>query len=310
VDGAELARQLALVGQPRARGLLASPRGGWRPFARRRPFEAATVCMVLPNLLLAIANNLHQRRILDAFYARGDLVAGHGAAITAFYVAVGIVNLIAFPFGAWIGWRMMARIVLRLQGRTPGLDAPALEYLRRHSLDFADRMTWIAVGLWIACGVGGALLFTAQVGVPPLPMWLLFLQSSFVCGLMAAAYTFFLMTLLVLRSIYPALIDPRRDHDDEVELAAVSRRSGWYLLMAGGAPLVTMALMFLLGSDDRPALVLLTFAGLVGLAFSFWAYGEIAADVTALIAGGRPAEAIATDSRGRGVGRGIDSTRR
>jgi len=310
VDGVELARQLALVGQPRARGLLASPRGGWRPFARRRPFEAATVCMVVPNLLLAIANNLHQRRILDAFYARADLVTGHAAAVTAFYVAVGIVNLIAFPFGAWIGWRIMAGIVRRLQGRTPGLDAPALERLRRRSLSFADRMTWIAVGLWIACGVGGALLFTVQAGVPPLPMWLLFLQSSFVCGLMAAAYTFFLMTLLVLRSIYPALLDPRRDHDDEVELAAVSRRSGWYLLMAGGAPLVTMALMFLLGSDDRPALVLLTFAGLVGLAFSFWAYGEIAADVTALIAAGRPAEAIATDSRGRGVGRGIDSTRR
>jgi hypothetical protein len=32
---------------------------------------------------------------------------------------------------------------------------------------------------------------------------------------MAATYTFFLMTLVVLRSIYPALLDRRSDHDDE-----------------------------------------------------------------------------------------------
>ena len=298
-SGGELARRLALVGRPRARSLLSLPRGGWRRFARRRPFEAATVCMVVPNLLLAIANNLHQRRILDAFYARADLVTSHAAAVTAFYVAVGIVNLVAFPLGAWIGWGIMAGIVRRLRGRSPGLDALALERLRRRSLSFADRMTWIAVGLWIACGVGGAVLFAAQAGVPPLPMRLLFLQSSLVCGLMAAAYTFFLMMLLVLRSLYPALLDRASDHEDEAELAAAGRRSGWYLLMAGGAPLATMALMLLLGSDDRPALALLTFAGLVGLAFSFWAYGEIAADVAALIAAGRPAEAAATESRGR-----------
>jgi small-conductance mechanosensitive channel len=112
----------------------------------------------------------------------------------------------------------------------------------------------------------------------------LFLQSASVCSLMAAAYTFFLVTLLVLRSFYPALLDRATDHDDEAALAAVGRRSGWYLLMAGGAPLVTMALMFLLGSQDRPALALLTFAGLAGLGFSFWAHGEISADVAALVA--------------------------
>jgi len=298
VSGGELARRLALVGRPRARDLLTLPRGGWRRFARRRPFEAAAVCMVVPNLLLAVANNLHQRRILDGFYSAADLATGHAAAERAFSIAVGIVNLIAFPLGAWIGWRLMAKIIRRLQGRECETDAAALQRLRRRSLFFADQMTWIAVALWIACGVGGAMLFAAQAGAPPLSMRLLFLQSSLVCGLMAAAYTFFLMTLLVLRSIYPALLDQRRDHDDADELAAVGRRSGWYLLMAGGAPLVTMALMFLLGSDDRPALVLLTFAGLGGLAFSFWAHGEIAADVAALIAAGSPASAAGTESRG------------
>lgn len=296
--GGEFGRRLGLVGRPRARTLLAMPRGGWRWFARRRPFEAATLCMVAPNLLLAVANNLHQRRILDAFYAPRTPPAEHAAAVQAFYVAVGIVNLIAFPLGAWIGWRMMAAIVQRLRGRAPGLDAATLERLRRRSLSFADRMTWIAVGLWLACGVGGAVLFTVQAGVPPLPLRLLFLQSSVVCGLMAAAYTFFLISLLTLRSLYPALLDRASDHDDEPQLAAVGRRSGWYLLMAGGAPLATMALMFVLGSDDRPALALLTFAGLVGLAFSFWAYGEIAADVAALIAAGRPADAVASESGG------------
>ena len=295
--GGELARQLALVARPRARGLMTLPAGGWRRFARRRPFEAATVCMVLPNLTLAIANNLHQRRILDAFYAAPALVASQAQAVGSFYVAVGIVNLIAFPLGTWIGWRLMAGIVRQLRGSSPATGGPP-ERLRRQSLGLAERLTWIAVGLWIACGVGGAVLFAVQAGMPPLPMRLLFLQSSLVCGLMAAAYTFFLITLFVLRSIYPALLDHRTDADDEEALAAVGRRSGWYLLMAGGGPLVTMGLMFLLGSDDRPALALLTFAGLAGLAFSFWAHGEITADVAALIAAARPPEATPTDRPG------------
>jgi hypothetical protein len=77
---------------------------------------------------------------------------------------------------------------------------------------------------------------------------------------------------------------------------AVALRSGWYLLIAGGAPLLTMALMFLVGSDDRRALALLTFAGLAGLAFSFWAHREISDDVAALIAAGRPADAAPSEN--------------
>jgi serine/threonine protein kinase len=296
-SGGELARRLALVGRPRSRRLLSLPGGGWRRFARRRPFEAATVCMVVPNLLLAVANNLHQRRILEAFYASAA-PADRAAMVAAFFIAVGIVNLIAFPLGAWIGWRMMADVVHVLRD---GRVAPplALEPLRRRSLSFADRMTWIAVGLWAACGIGGAVLFAAQVGIPPLPLHMMFLQSSLVCGLMAAAFTFFLLSLLVLRTIYPALLDRCTDHDDEPQLQAVAARSGWYLLMAGGAPLVTMALMFLLGSQDRPALALLTFAGLAGLGFSFWAHGEISADVAALVAAARPSDPLGDTTQSR-----------
>lgn len=294
-SGGEIARRLALVGRPRSRRLVALPRGGWRRFARRMPFEAASVCMVVPNLLLAIANNLHQRRILEAFLAGSEAAPACGDVITAFYAAVGIVNAIAFPLGAWIGWRMMADLVRVIRGARTVVP-PELESLRRRSLLFAENMTWTAVGLWIACGVGGAILFALQVGILPLPVHMLFIQSTLVCGLMAMAYSFFLLTLVVLRSIYPALLDRRTDHDDEPNLRAVAARSGWYLLVAGGVPLVTMSLMFLLGSDDRPALTLLTLASLAGLAFSFWAYREIDEDVAALIAAGRPADWSGTTS--------------
>ena len=287
-SGADLARRLALVGRPRARSLLALPRSGWLRFAKRRPFEATTICMVVPNVLLAIANNLHQRRILEAFYARPDLIASRPAMIEAFYVAVGIVNAIAFPLGAWIGWRIMAGIVRAVGGTGGALSARELESLRHSSLLVADRSTWITVGLWAACGLGGAAIFAMEVGIAPLPVHLLFLQSTLVCGLMAATYTFFLLTLVVMRSIYPGLLDRRADHDDETQLQALGMRSGWYLLISGGAPLVTMALLFVMGSDDRSALALLTFAGLAGLVFSFWAHREIQADIAALIEAGRP----------------------
>jgi hypothetical protein len=265
--------------------------------------------MTLPNLIMAIANNMHQRRIIDASYATADLAPRHADALRAFNVAGAIVNVIVIPLAIWIGWRVWAGIVPRLRGTAPPIDAAELERLRRRTLFCADRLTWIAVSLWIACGVGGLILFAAQVGWPPLPMRWLFLQSASVCALMAAAYTFFLVTLLVLRSFYPALLDRATDHDDEAALVAVGRRSGWYLLMAGGGPLLTMGLMFLLGSDDRPALVLLTCAGLVGLAFSFWAHGEIGADVAALITAGRPANGAVAESRSRVAVR-LDDSRR
>ena len=287
-SGAELAHQLALVGRPRALGLLAEPGGGWRRFARRHPFAAALVCMIVPNLVLAVANNLHQRRILAIFAAGPDPTADPVATARAFDFAIGGVNLVAFPLGILIGWRLIAPIVAAVHGRIAG--RPAAVAVRHGSLVFADRMTWIAVTLWIACGIGGAVLFAAQAGLPPVPVRLMFLQSSLVCGLMAAAYTFFLVTLLVLRAIYPALLGRTAAPEDAPKLAAVGSRSGWYLLMAGGGPLVTMAVMFILGSEDRPALALLTFAGLAGLASSFWAYREIAADAAALIAASSPAD--------------------
>jgi serine/threonine protein kinase len=298
-SGAEFAHRLALVGQPRANALLAEPAGGWRRFARRQPFLAALACMVAPNLMLAVANNMHQRRILSAFAAPGSsLAADPAAAARAFDLAIGVVNVVAFPLGIWIGWRLIAPIVRAVHGQA---DGHAVAAVRRASLVFADRMTWIAVALWVACGIGGAVLFAVRAGLPPMAVRLMFLQSSLVCGLMAAAYTFFLVTLLVLRAIYPALLCRKAAPHDAPELAAVARRSGWYLLIAGGGPLVTMAVMFVLGSEDRPALALLTFAGLAGLASSFWAYREISADAAALIAAGRPFEtAVAVPAtRGR-----------
>ncbi|MFM8984613.1 MAG: hypothetical protein ACKONH_00890 [Planctomycetia bacterium] len=245
--------------------------------------------MIVPNIVLAVANNLHQRRILAIFAAGSDLAASPVATTRAFDLAIGGVNLVAFPLGICIGWRLIAPIVRAVRSRNDGRTAAAAA-VRHGSLVFADRMTWIAVTLWIACGIGGAVLFAAQAGLPPVPVRLMFLQSSLVCGLMAAAYTFFLVTLLVLRAIYPALLGRTAAPDDAAQLAAVGSRSGWYLLMAGGGPLVTMAVMFLLGSEDRPALALLTFAGLAGLASSLWAHGEITADVAALIAAGKPAD--------------------
>jgi hypothetical protein len=122
-SGREMARRLALVGQPRARGLLGLPRGGWRRFARARPFVAASACMTLPNLIMAIANNMHQRRIIDASYATADLAPRHADALRAFHVAGAIVNVIVIPLAIWIGWRVWAGIVPRLRGTAPPIDA-------------------------------------------------------------------------------------------------------------------------------------------------------------------------------------------
>jgi len=114
----------------------------------------------------------------------------------------------------------------------------------------------------------------------------------------------------VLRAFYPAALEPG-EPIDEGEIRAVARlgaRSGWYLLVAGGVPLGTLALLLARGSDDRTALGFLTVAGLVGLVVAWWFHDEIVRDTSAIIEATVPGDSLGGESVH--TSRPTESTRR
>jgi serine/threonine protein kinase len=304
--GAALAKRLALVLQPQSMRLVAPNWSGWRAFSRRRPFLAAAACILLPNVILAACNFSFNHRLLLGIYAAPDLLPARAAFDAAFLRMSAVVNAVSFPFGLLLV-RFFIRDVSDLLGRDRrgGATSPSAERageVRRRLLVLGDTAAWIGVAVWMASGVAFPLGLALQVGPLPAAVPWLFMQSPVACGLLAAAYPFFLTTLLVLRVFYPALLRPDDEagsfDDDEESLRRLARRSGRYLLVAAGVPLGTLAALILFSTaTDRGWLVLLTLAGLVGLAFATWARQAIEADVSALVAAGRPLESLRADSR-------------
>lgn len=106
----------------------------------------------------------------------------------------------------------------------------------------------------------------------------------------------------MLRVFYPALLRPDDAAgmlvEEEESLRRLAWRSGFYLLIAAGVPLLTLAMLIVIhAAMDRGWLALLTLAGLLGLAFATWARQAIEADVAAVIAAGRPLESLRSESR-------------
>ncbi|MFM8291855.1 MAG: serine/threonine protein kinase [Planctomycetia bacterium] len=305
-SGAAMARRLAVCLEPRAAGLLAPARRGWRGLARRHPFFAVAACVLLPNLVLVVFNFLYNRRLLLEIYSTPERLPLQPAFTAAFERTTVVVNAIAFPLGILFAW-LFTRPIVRGMAAPGAATMPADAGVdrgraRRATLRLGDAAAWIGVIEWLAAALVFPLGIWLQVGslAPEVP-WL-FMQSPVACGLLAAAYPFFLATLLVVRVFYPAQLaagGAGLDRaDDEPALRALATRSGFYLLVAAGVPLLTLGLLLVLhGSTDRLALALLSVAGLLGLAFASWARQSIQSDTEAIIAVGRPLDRIGTESR-------------
>ncbi len=311
----DVAAKLAACIRPGSRRLLAGRRRGFRGLAVRYPLVAVALCVLVPNMALGVFNFVYNHRLLMELYGQPTLVTQLPAVDAAFHRMAMGVNGVAFPLGllfAWLFTRPISRALhppSRLTRDDAALGA-ARRRARRVGLWLGDAAAWIGVAEWIAAGIAFPIGMAWQVGRLPPEVPLLFMQSPLACGLLAMAYPFFLTTMLVLRALYPAALEPG-EPIDAVETRAVERlaaRSGWYLLVAGGVPLGTLGLLLARGSTDRSALAFLTVAGLVGLVVAWWAHEAIGRDTAAILEATTAADAPLADSS-RTTWRPSDSTR-
>jgi hypothetical protein len=99
------------------------------------------------------------------------------------------------------------------------------------------------------------LLNVIRGSVPP-SVYVHFVASLALCGLIAAAYPFFGVSLLALRCFYPALVHWDTMSKDELpSLRQLGRHSWFHLILAASVPMLSVLILALSGLDRRLALL-------------------------------------------------------
>ena len=279
--GKQLAQQLDLCLDARARNLVDPPPGSWRLRLRTWVVVTLTLASGIPNILAAVYNYQHNnalivRRLLPDAQTRFELVAFG-------------VNAIAWPVGFLIIlWfcRNVIRVPAGLRkGKT--YDAATLALTRRDTLLVGDRIVAVVFGLWVAAGFALPISLQLAAGFVPPRAYIHFVASIAVCGAIAVAYPFFLVSLYAVRSLYPALLTyGGTGAADAAALRGLDRRSNRYLAVAASVPLAGVAGLTFIPADEIPAVITAVRALCVGgiLAFVgvYWLFRQLEDDLRAL----------------------------
>ena len=274
----ELARELELCLRPATRKLVRPEPGDWRAAVRRRPLLAILPPAIAVNALASLFN---------ISYNRAEIIAHWPAAEVVFERIVPAVNGILFPLAILLvalAVRPVRRGLRRLrEGDPPGPDE--LARLRRRALRLGAITAGTCVACWAVAGVIWPIALRLAAGPPPdgLQAYVHFLVSLVVCGLIAAAYPYFLVTFLAVRVLYPVLLGPAGPTStDGLALRRVEGELGRYRAAATAVPLLAVALLASRGASHPFAVAALSVAGLAGVALAFLIESRTRSDLAAL----------------------------
>jgi serine/threonine protein kinase len=284
-DAAALARVLDLSLYPRTQKLLDPPTNDWRRTARRWPLCAMLAAGLVPNVLAGWFNFT---------YNFSEVITREGATPglrEAFPFIQMCINGIAFPVGVflfiWLAWPVLRALRNDPLG-TPLLSDDEMALLRRHTLKLGHYGVRIGVGLWLGASVLYPLLLRWKV--PELPaaefrdLFAHFLASLTVCGLIAAAYPFFLGSALGTSAFYPTFVRAGTTTPyDAADLAALERALWPHLALAAAVPLVGVAGLVIVDTRQQWPMLTLCGSGLLGLAMAVALMKHIQRDVADLL---------------------------
>ncbi len=274
----ELARELDLCLQPRARSLLHA-RGGLRSLLRRHPVAMTLSIGLLPNIVLCVLNIVYNfNEIVGRLSVQAQQLF-FGSQILA-------VNTIAYSIGLGyiVGtrWKLFRALIRLVRGEK--VAPPPLDLVRRclrlgAATAAVTVCLWTVSGFvfptWMRFGTGAA----SQIGPGD---YIHFIVSNLLCGLIAATQSYYVVTLLSVRICYPWLLRARpADARDLPELATLAR---WGRVVLGLTVLVPfLALAALLLKDvERGVIGAIAATGFFGCALAYWLDLTIRADLGAL----------------------------
>lgn len=276
----ELARQLGLCLQPRVAQLMHNSHGGWRRKAVLWPLAAFLLAAIGPHVLAAAFNFQYN----DVEIKQDPILK---AVKDNFVMTALAVNGIAFPIGFLFCIWFSKPVVTQLRQATEMNGDIATVRLRAFQL--SRFVTLLGITEWLIAGmVYPIALNVLTEGLLETKWYFHFVGSLLICGLVAAAYPFFMTATLTIKSFLPSLLQSDRLRTaDVVQLQKLSEQSTWSLYLAGGVPAVGM--MILLTTQQTTtanssfALTVLSIVGAVGFALILSLSKSLQSDVEALL---------------------------
>ena len=142
----------------------------------------------------------------------------------------------------------------------------------------------VGLTLWLVAAPAYPILLQVMHGNVPTAIYVHFLASLALCGLIAAAYPFFAVSLMALRCFYPALVRwESLTADDLPALKNLARASWFHLVLAASVPMLAVTILALSGLDRRFALVALAAGGAMGFGLAVTAFRLVQQDLQILI---------------------------
>jgi eukaryotic-like serine/threonine-protein kinase len=293
-SGLEMGRRLELCTNPKACALLFPPkRSLW---VRLRVYTVLIVFVAagLPNVVAGVFNYYHNL---------SEIVAKLGQLEPQFQLTQAVINGIAYPVGAVLFWYLGFSVFKGLgQIQARQLLPDRAQTLRRRCLELGRLVALISIVEWsIAACVYPISLRLIHAEMPVSAM-LRFFFSLLLCGLVAAAYPFFVVTFFSLKSLYPVyfLSDIQGATGDAPLFGQVGRRNALYLAVAALAPLLAIAALMadsLINDNVLPpgaetSMAVFSAVGLLGLPWLFWLSNSIRNDLATL------ADVVVSNRRG------------
>ena len=291
--GADMARELRLCLQPRAHDLLfgdATKRV--RSSLRRWPLTWMTIVILAPNALAGAFNFLFNYSWVV------EKLSHIEAARSTFHITSTTINILAFGMGWWliyaITWPVCRGVWMIQTGKT--LTREENDRLRQKALWLPNLAAWLGAAEWVVAGLGFPIMLHVLLGEFPVQGYVHFLSSLAICGMIAAAYPFFTVSLIAIRVFYPTLLAAGAAFEGEDrKIERFDQQLNAFLTIAGVVPLAGLLLLILpslMSNELEPAKnhwsAVLIVSGLAGLGICYLISRTVRADLTALMSVTKP----------------------
>ncbi|MGW6426656.1 serine/threonine-protein kinase [Nocardia sp. NPDC055053] len=281
-DGAMLAAQLDLCLDSHARDLTDPPPDSWRIRLQPYVFALLALSIAIPNVLAA-----YYQRQLNTTLIHSRLDPDTRATQRA---VADITNLIFFSAGGatliFLGRRLLTIPHQLRTGRR--CDPETLDRARQDCLRFGNRAVAVVFVLWMAAGV----IYAVTIGLAdhdlPARTALHLLLVSAICAAIAMTYPYFLITVYLVRCVYPMFLHHGQDfRSDGKSLTVLATRCRRYLVVAASIPLLVVASATFLPVADLlttlTPLRTICVGGMIGFVFSYILFRIIESDIRALL---------------------------
>ncbi|MGX1808854.1 serine/threonine-protein kinase [Nocardia sp. NPDC055321] len=279
-SGAVLAEQLSLCLDPRARDLVDPAPNSWRMRLRPWLVPLVTLAVAIPNILVSVYNILHNDTLIVSRLS--------AEAERSFTLTTATVNSLFYPIGIAVIIYLCRLVISVPRGLRKGreYDAETLRRARTDVLLCGERISFVVFSLWVLAGITFPIALRLATGEIPARGMVHFLVSLVVCGAMAVAYPFFLVTFYLVRCIYPMFLREGVSADDVALLHRLGRRCTSYLAVAASVPLLAVAGVTFLPPDDIPLVIVavrvLSVGGIAAFVVVYIMFRALEADLRAL----------------------------